>query len=248
MRLVPSSVLAGLCALLLLPACFDDTSGDDDGATGTGDGGTSGDGDDGATTGGDGGTTGGGTDGGGSSTGDGGDDGGTSGTGTGTGTGAEPASCEEYCSFMEACDADFPQYSTVGPCLSVCENIPLGTKDDQTGNTVGCRTFYAIQAGEGTADQEAFCHNAGPAGNGVCGGMCESFCAIQDKACTGDNKVFDSILDCTNACMGWDMTTPYQSDVPEADTYACRLKHLTYATIDPDTHCSHVQDQSPVCA
>lgn len=157
------------------------------------------------------------------------------------------ADCGTYCSLVSACDDSFPQYTTVGPCMSVCSNMPLGSADDQTGNTVGCRTFYSIQAGEATANQETFCQNAGPSGNGVCGGLCESFCAIAVDTCTGDNQVFDDTIDCINKCMTWDTSVPYASDTAEADNYACRLKHLTYATLDPGTHCSHVADESNVC-
>lgn len=167
----------------------------------------------------------------------------TTGDGDGDGDG-DAASCEDYCSFMAVCEGDFAMYSTVGPCMSVCEQMPLGTNSDQVGNTVGCRTFYAIQAGEGGPDQQTFCQNAGPSGNGVCGGFCESFCAIAVETCPG---TFADTIDCTNACMGWDTTELYNADSPNADTYACRLKHLTYATIDPNTHCSHIADVSVTC-
>jgi hypothetical protein len=159
-------------------------------------------------------------------------------------TGPAAASCSDYCTLVSACDADFPQYVTTGPCDSVCELMPKGTQEDQTGNTVGCRTFYAIQAGEGSSEKETFCQNSGPAGNGVCGGVCESFCAIAVEACA---DVYPSVIDCTTACMGWDATEPYAASSPEGDTFACRMKHLTYATLDPDTHCGHVADASPVC-
>ena len=165
-------------------------------------------------------------------------------SGDGDGDGDDVASCEEYCSFVGVCEGDFAMYSTVGPCLSVCEEMPLGTKMDQTGNNVGCRTFWAVQAGEGGPDQETFCQNAGPSGNGVCGGFCESFCAIALNTCPG---IFADAIDCTTDCMDWDTTETYNANSPEADTYACRLKHLTYATIDPTTHCSHIADVSAVC-
>ena len=162
-------------------------------------------------------------------------------------TGQNEASCENYCNFQSACDNDFPQYSTVGPCLSVCEKMPLGTMTDMTGNTVGCRTFYAIEAGENTADQETNCRRAGPSGDGACGGICESFCAIAQQACVDDNEAFSSTVECLDACELWNTEPNYDANVPEADTYACRLKHLTYATVLPGTHCSHVAAVSPVC-
>jgi len=227
---MPRFAFASLCAVLLLsPACFSDTDTietTDSTTDGNADAGEDEEGADAATA----------------------ED--TSTQDTGTETGGAETNCEDYCSFIEVCDTDFPQYSTAGPCQSVCDHIPPGTPGDATGNTVACRTFYATQAGEGGADQESFCRNAGPSGNGICGGFCESFCAIAIEACTGANAVFPSILDCTMDCMTWDDTVAYDANAAMADTYACRLKHLTYATLDDTNagiHCSHIGNASPVC-
>ena len=162
-------------------------------------------------------------------------------------TGEQAADCEMYCNFNAACDDDFPQYTTIGPCLSVCDAIPLGNMGDQTGNTVGCRTFYAIQAGENTEQKEQFCLNSGPMGNDACGGPCESFCAIAAVACAGGNEAFPDTITCLAECAMWDTEVVYNANVMEDDNYACRLKHLTYATVDPLTHCQHVQTDSAVC-
>jgi hypothetical protein len=174
-------------------------------------------------------------------------DGDSVGDGDGDGDGDPEADCETYCDFQAVCDDDFPQYGSSGPCLSVCAQMPLGSTGDQTGNTVGCRTFYAIEAGENTAQKEQFCLNSGPSGNDACGGRCESFCAIAQQACTGDQLVYADTVECLTACAEWDDSVTYSANTVEANNYACRLKHLTYATLNPTTHCSHIAPESPVC-
>ena len=168
-------------------------------------------------------------------------------TDTGADTGPTPATCMDYCGLMSACNDDFPQYGVTGPCLEVCAHMDLGNIGDQTGNTIGCRMNYAINASEGGAEKEANCRRAGPTGGGACGSPCESFCEIIDSLCVDANQQFSTVTECLDACAQWPDMPLYDANVPEADTYACRMKHLTYASLAPNTHCSHAQDVSPVC-
>ena len=163
-----------------------------------------------------------------------------------TDTGPNAADCMTYCGLVGTCDTN-PQYGDMGPCMNVCMNMDLGSVEDQTGNTVGCRTHYAILAAECGDMKELNCRRAGPSGDGACGSPCESFCRIASTTCTGESQIFPSEGDCVTACMQWPDMPLYDASVPEADTYACRLKHLTYATLAPAVHCSHAQAMSPVC-
>ena len=152
--------------------------------------------------------------------------------------------CDDYCELMSTCDGDNLQYNTAGPCRSFCENLPLGNTGDATGNSVGCRHFYAIQAGE---EPEKYCSAAGPSGGDVCGGSCQAFCEVTMEVCQGDEAAYAGLLACTTACSDFPSEPAYSANVPDAHTLACRFKHLNFATLDSKTHCPHLEAVSSVC-
>lgn len=156
----------------------------------------------------------------------------------------DPPSCDAYCELVSTCQGELEQYNTQGPCRSFCAHLPVGTPGDATGNSVACRQLYAERAVEAPA---MHCTTAGPWGGDICGGACQAFCEVTLSVCSGELAPYDSLLACTTACQSFDPGPPYSSTLDEADTLACRIKHLTYATLDPDTHCSHVAATSPVC-
>jgi hypothetical protein len=53
--------------------------------------------------------------------------------------------------------------------------------------------------------------------------------------------------DCMTACNGFPVPDRYTVPVATGDTFACRLYHLTLASVDPVTHCPHIPTASSVC-
>lgn len=154
-------------------------------------------------------------------------------------------SCEQYCELVaDHCAGEFSQYSGTTACEATCAFIAPGTEDDMLGNTVGCRIHHTILAGE---QPDPHCFHAGPAGDGTCGATCESFCTIALQACTGDNAVWPNAEACIADCTMFAEDPKYSESLPDADTYACRLKHLTLASLQPDVHCPHIALNSAVC-
>ena len=97
------------------------------------------------------------------------------------------------------------------------------------------------------SDPVTHCPHAGPAGDGVCGTNCDSFCTIAQGICTGNNQVFGSVPECMTACGVFPMTARYTTSAVTGNTFGCRMYHLTLATIDPVTHCPHIAVVSAVC-
>jgi hypothetical protein len=191
------------------------------------------------TTGAGGGTTGAG----GGTTGAGGD---TSTTGTGgTGGGATALSCDTYCATIAAnCTDANLQYADPAFCATSCAGYPVGAATDTSGDTLGCRTYHAAAA---ATDPATHCPHAGPGGgDGICGTSCEAFCDIVVHSCTGANQVYTDKAACMTACGNFDATTPYTPGAT-GNNLACRLYHATAASADPDTHCPHTAENSPVC-
>jgi len=154
------------------------------------------------------------------------------------------AACQEYCSLVtDHCADDLSQYSGTQLCESTCAFIPLGQAGDELGNSVACRSFHAVLAAEGP---EVHCPHAGPAGDGTCGADCESFCSLAASTC-GDLNPFAGAEACIAACEGFPTDPQYSAEAPDADSYACRLRHLTLAGLQPEIHCPHIDADSPVC-
>ncbi len=153
--------------------------------------------------------------------------------------------CEDYCVLvMRNCQGAVAQFSDVSTCRATCETLELGAPDDRGGQTIACRTYWAaIAEGDPTA-----CTRAGPGGDGTCGTNCESFCAITDALCS-DQSVppYASVAACLAACPGLDATETYDASDIAGNTLACRIYHLTAASTDPDTHCSHTAVNSVTC-
>lgn len=163
--------------------------------------------------------------------------------------------CPTYCSEVQAsCTGASAQYVDAEHCMAACSAFTVGTStvDDRTGNTLGCRIYHA--GGPAMAEPSAHCAHAGPAGDSItamppggCSGgdVCESFCAIQIKACgsldeplPGDptdatnNSLYRyrNMGSCVRACAAYNKTHPY-STTAAGDSLACRLVHATNAAI-----------------
>lgn len=165
----------------------------------------------------------------------------TSGMGGEGGT-AMKTPCEAYCdTVMTNCSGDNAQYSNAEHCMASCAAFPEGMASDTTGNTVGCRAYHA---GAAAMDAAVHCVHAGPGGDGACGANCDGYCSIALKAC-GD-KYADEMT-CKTACEGFTDEVAYSAKATTGDSLACRLYHLTVATVDPAVHCDHIMADSAPC-
>lgn len=168
--------------------------------------------------------------------------------GESTGDDGVPAEdpCPEYCQIVgDHCGAELAQYPGQSICEATCALMDPGEPGDVLGNTVACRAHHAFLAAE-SADPH--CLHAGPTGDTTCGGPCESFCSLAQQACSGELSPFLDTDACIAECEGWDPQPRYFAAVPAGDTYACRMHHLTLAAGQPQTHCSHIGTDSPVCS
>ena len=166
------------------------------------------------------------------------------------GGGAAPDLCAQYCAtVMASCTGPFAVYTTAESCLAVCEQLPAGSEGDEIGNSGHCRLRHAESA---PAEPLNYCPIAGPGGNGICGGNCESLCTVAQGVCTGDLQPWSGAIACQNDCAGVPDLATYSTD-PDAAMYKgdhvqCRLFHLSSAAVkDPEIHCPHVAG-APPCA
>jgi len=167
------------------------------------------------------------------------------GAGCGTDVDAHVGACQDYCELaMRNCTGDVAQYTDLSTCRATCAAMPLGDPASPTGDTVACRTFQASLAEDPAAHA---CTKAGPGGAGTCGDDCASFCSLAFELCAGRPGMYADPATCLSACAGFSKTEVYDASDIAGDTFACRLYHLTAASADPATHCSHIGVQSPVC-
>lgn len=147
--------------------------------------------------------------------------------------GVAGAPCESYCSaIMTNCTGANAQYGNMDECLEMCGASvwgegAAGADDD---NTLSCRSTHAGELAAGDPDQH--CASAGPTGGGVCGSLCESYCAYSAKYC-GEVHPYDDARQCVLAC---DKLIPQDGD-PTADdnSVQCRLRNVLEAVQGGDT-------------
>ena len=162
--------------------------------------------------------------------------------------------CEEYCTTIQAaCTGANSQYGSEVECITYCQDwaqVPVGTYDDVTGNTVGCRLYHATVAGmPGNAD--AHCAHAGPSGGDVCGSWCENYCHLSGTNCTGGNALYGDDAACMTGCAA--LASDGSPNAIDGDSVQCRIYHLGVAGSNPPssgaTHCPHGgPDGGGVCA
>jgi hypothetical protein len=172
--------------------------------------------------------------------------------------------CTTYCSAIEtACTGANAQYAAAPAtnCSATCAEFPVGTAQDTSGNTLGCRLYHTQNVTK-TGDAATHCPHAGPAGAkvdaaaGTCGDACTNFCALEVKTCgttdaplTGITPQYQNAAACMTACAAFSKTTQYTAAATTGDSLACRLYHVTNAALNaakspPDltaasTHCGH---------
>ncbi|MEZ4294717.1 MAG: hypothetical protein R3B70_07050 [Polyangiaceae bacterium] len=175
----------------------------------------------------------------------------TGGTG-GTGTTSNALSCDDYCAAVATnCTADQSQYGDDAACKAICAKFPIGTVDEQSGNSLGCRTYHGGTPAAG--DPGTHCPHAGPLGGGVCGNDCDNFCDLVDALCSGQaSPPYTSKTECMTACAAFPGTgtVPYNSTVTSGNSLACRMYHLTVGSTSAsnlETHCPHTAAVSATC-
>jgi hypothetical protein len=163
------------------------------------------------------------------------DGGSSSGDGATTGV-VDAKSCSDYCALVaKNCKGKQEQYTDID-CEDVCNadsKWNAGTPGDATGNTLACRVTHATAA---AIDQAANCLVAGKSGGGVCGSLCENFCRLSAKNCTGANQIYKDDAACMSTCGAWD-----------AEKTDCLIYHLNAAGEDATTHCPHGAADSHAC-
>ena len=157
--------------------------------------------------------------------------------------GGTAPTCGAYCAKIQMnCTASGDggggnaQYPDVNTCTSYCMNAagwPAGTSADTSGNTLGCRLYHA---GAAAADPVLHCPHAGPTGGKVCGSLCENYCQLMAKNCTGANAIYDMATCMSNCTMIPDNGQPNDTT---GNSVQCRIYHLGVAAADPVTHCPH---------
>lgn len=143
------------------------------------------------------------------------------------GDGVSGAECESYCgAIMSNCTGANAQYGSMEECMELCGSAgwsagAAGAADD---NTLSCRFTHASELA--ASDPEQHCASAGPTGGGVCGSLCESYCAYSAKYC-GETHSFEDTRQCVLAC---DKLVPQDGD-PTADdnSVQCRLRSVLEA-------------------
>jgi hypothetical protein len=130
------------------------------------------------------------------------------------------------------------QYKSTESCLSSCAAFLLGSLNDTSGNTLGCRAHYALLAATDTTQ----CAAAGPSGGARCGSNCDAYCALMERVCP---TVFDDVSTCRVGCLkmaGVDETNYKYGG--SGDNLQCRIYHATFGAEGfPEIHCPHA---SPV--
>jgi hypothetical protein len=176
-------------------------------------------------------------------------DAGESGSGGEAGAPGPVDLCPEYCDeIMAQCDGSDAQYLDRAQCEKVCGLFPQGTIGAANADTVACRLKYAQKTRYGSESEiSVYCRQAGPGGDGACGGNCESFCTLMMSVCTETSAGpyhFANINQCEASCAALPASTVTYSTsnplVADGDHVQCRLFHVTSAAMaDADEHCSH---------
>jgi hypothetical protein len=166
--------------------------------------------------------------------------------------------CTTYCDAIQAnCTGVNAQYPDSAHCRAACSSFVAtgSTVDDVSGNTLGCRIFYAGNPAKMAPSTN--CALAGPAGDRItasvpafCSGgdVCMSFCVLEVQACgsvdvplPGDphdasrNSIYQyrNVPNCMRQCASLDKAHDY-AIASTGDSLSCRLLQATSAAIAVD--------------
>jgi hypothetical protein len=154
--------------------------------------------------------------------------------------------CDGYCTvYMAACTSitKLWGFDTFDECTAQCAGLPRSgsytAAAGHEGDTVACRLYHATLA---MTDPDVNCEAAGVLPAGKCRGSgeptCDDYCRVNNIACTGEFKSYESPRQCQAVC---DATSKgdLATDTGGHDTVACRTYHSYRALQSPDPHCSH---------
>jgi hypothetical protein len=172
---------------------------------------------------------------------------------------------------MSTCTGANKQYVSQDACMNACAIFPVGTTNDTSGNTLGCRTTHVMLATTGGTNPH--CWHAGPYGYGACGDECANFCTLVTTWCTPDGGfdggappyTNDSV--CMTSCAGFKQINSGAADggvgldggfnsmgPSGGNTLDCREWHLNNAFDVPapgganqELHCQHPGATSATC-
>ncbi len=169
----------------------------------------------------------------------------TKATGNTADSGTSTAGCQTYCTAIIAnCKGGTDpgtnqQYGGMDQCMASCAAFPVGSSSDQSGNSLGCRTYHANLAAGSAANALLHCPHAGPGGDGTCGDICENYCQLTDKFCVGTYKVYANHADCLATCNNTPEVAHFtiSTAIQDSDQKACLLYHAQEASFDP-TRCT----------
>jgi len=157
--------------------------------------------------------------------------------------------CTSYCTNITgSCTGVLAQYTNMAHCMAMCGAWPVGTDNDTSGNTLGCRAYHSGAVATLGTDH---CYHAGPYGAdlksnaSICGTQCEAYCSIMlyKPGCNDTLRAFNSMAECVNACPLFvsDMSKYY--DNATGNTLQCRIYHAKVAfsggQTTLNTHCQH---------
>ena len=175
--------------------------------------------------------------------------------------------CQYYCqTIVQNCtEANAEFLGSEDPtqlCMSMCPAFDVGTSIAATNDdTLGCRIYYAEQAG---SDPQTNCRFAGVMGGGRCGSdACELFCSLDVNYCNNapvNTPAYPATASvsgqqvCLAACAG-DGGYPYLTVdagdlLDTTNTLNCRFWHLENANgsaILGKLHCPHTEQMSALC-
>lgn len=154
--------------------------------------------------------------------------------------------CTTYCEALEAgCTGEFEQFVSRATCMGFCSHLPPGNPSDEIGNSVRCRLNQA-EIASAVAEPEVHCVQAGPGGNGTCGGNCEAYCGVLEQVCGARfDDEFVGQADCNTQCLELEDGRNFSTSINSGPTIQCRLWHTSAASVDPSTHCGHAVGESP---
>lgn len=161
--------------------------------------------------------------------------------------------CEHYCHVVTTtCSGANEVYEDEDQCLRVCSFLELGEPDDQTEDTIGCRTYHALNSY--VTDQPAtHCPHAGPGGDNHCGvgtGNCPPYCTLLKAACPSQfTSTYGTDAKCLEECAdleGADGETGMVVANSAGNNVMCRLVEISGAFDDP-SRCAAAVGQAAPC-
>ncbi|MFT5430419.1 MAG: hypothetical protein ACI9OJ_001093 [Myxococcota bacterium] len=153
--------------------------------------------------------------------------------------------CIDYCNAAQlACTGPHAQYLGFADCYGHCitnSKMPLGQAGDTSGNTIGCRNWYADKVNSGLSGPAIDCPIVGPTGGGVCGSYCDVYCDLQALNCF----LYDTPQACQDACAP--LSKAGQPNAVDGDTVQCRITYAADAATAPNQCLDAVVEGNQVC-